>query len=117
MPEPAPLTPGQINVTSWLHNLLFFSGGPLASTPESVALDHDTFYAKSLTTPSDEPIPAEAITAMASWLSFEGWYTTTVRSYLYAMTTACSLCLSTGRTGSCSCNCGEVQLRMLSRSP
>ena len=62
-----------------MENLLFFSGGPLASTPESVALDNNTFYAKSLMTPSDEPMPMAAITAMANWLSVEGWHTSTVR--------------------------------------
>ncbi|EPT01474.1 hypothetical protein FOMPIDRAFT_90148 [Fomitopsis schrenkii] len=74
---PTPLNPGQINVTTWLQNLLFFSGGPLASTPESIALNNNTFYAKSLTTPSDEAMPDAAITAMARWLAVEGWYTST----------------------------------------
>ncbi|EPT01476.1 hypothetical protein FOMPIDRAFT_90150 [Fomitopsis schrenkii] len=79
---PAPLSPGQINVTSWLQNLQLFSSGPLASTPESVALDNNTFYAKSLMTPSNEALPDEAITALARWLSVEGWYTTTAGWYV-----------------------------------
>ena len=44
----------------------------------SIATDINTFYAKSLTTPSNESMSTEAITALANWLSVEGWYTTTV---------------------------------------
>ncbi|KAH9917720.1 uncharacterized protein B0H18DRAFT_1033526 [Fomitopsis serialis] len=68
----------QVNVTSWLENLVLLAGTPLASnTPTLLATDHDTFYTKSLTTPSDTPMSQEAIAALASWMSTEGWYTNT----------------------------------------
>ena len=69
----------RINVTSWLDNLRILGEGvPLESTPMSIATDNNTFYAKSLTTPSNESMSTEAITALANWLSVEGSYTTTV---------------------------------------
>lgn len=77
--QPNQTRPPQINVTSWLENLRILGEGvPLESTPMSIATDNNTFYAKSLTTPSNESMSTEAITALANWLSVEGWYTTTV---------------------------------------
>ncbi|EPS97931.1 hypothetical protein FOMPIDRAFT_55287 [Fomitopsis schrenkii] len=70
-------SPLQVNVTSWLENLVLLAGGPLASMPTSVATENNTFYAKSLTTPSDQPMSHEAIATLASWMSVEGWYTDT----------------------------------------
>ncbi|KAH9917721.1 uncharacterized protein B0H18DRAFT_1200507 [Fomitopsis serialis] len=69
--------PAQVNVTSWLDNLVLLAGSAIASTPQSIAAENNTFYAKSLTTPSDAPMSQEAITALASWMSVEGWYTDT----------------------------------------
>ncbi|KAH9840539.1 uncharacterized protein C8Q71DRAFT_888993 [Rhodofomes roseus] len=74
---PNQTAPAQVNVTSWLDNLVLLAGGPIASTPQSRASENNTFYAKSLTTPSDQPMSEEAITALASWMSVEGWYTPT----------------------------------------
>ncbi|KAI0728987.1 berberine and berberine like-domain-containing protein, partial [Fomitopsis betulina] len=74
---PNQTSPAQFNVTSWLDNLVLLAGAPLASTPASVATENNTFYAKSLTTPSDQPMSQEAIAALASWMSVEGWYTET----------------------------------------
>ena len=77
--QPAQMVPAQVNVTSWLGNLELLGNGSIASTPESTAAEHNTFYTKSLTTPSDVPMPEEAIAAFVRWLSVEGWYTNTVR--------------------------------------
>ncbi|KAH9840540.1 uncharacterized protein C8Q71DRAFT_739894 [Rhodofomes roseus] len=67
----------QVNVTSWLENLALLAGTPLATTPAFLATDHDTFYSKSLTTPSDTPMSQEAIVALANLMSTEGWNTST----------------------------------------
>lgn len=77
--QPAQMVPAQVNVTSWLWNLELLGNGSIVSTPESTAAEHNTFYTKSLTTPSDVPMPDEAIAAFVRWLSVEGWYTDTVR--------------------------------------
>ncbi|KAH9840541.1 uncharacterized protein C8Q71DRAFT_412158 [Rhodofomes roseus] len=71
--------PPQVEATTWIENmeLLAGPGVPLASTPSRKAANHDTHYTKSLTTPSDAPMPREAIAALASWMSSEGWKTTT----------------------------------------
>ena len=61
---------------------MLLGNGNITSTPESRASDSNTFYTKSITTPSDTPLSDEAITAFASWLSVEGWYTDTVRNAL-----------------------------------
>ena len=61
---------------------MLLGNGNITSTPESRALDNNTFYTKSITTPSDTPLSDEAITAFANWLSVEGWYTDTVRNVL-----------------------------------
>ncbi|EPS97926.1 hypothetical protein FOMPIDRAFT_142343 [Fomitopsis schrenkii] len=69
--------PAQINVTSWIDNLVLLGNGNITSTPESRASDSNTFYTKSITTSPDTPLSEEAITAFANWLSVEGWYTDT----------------------------------------
>lgn len=71
----------QLNRTNWLDNQVLLAGTTLASAMPStgLAVDHDTFYTKSLMTPSDKPMSFEAITAFANWMSVEGWNTTTVR--------------------------------------
>ncbi|KAH9917719.1 uncharacterized protein B0H18DRAFT_1123430 [Fomitopsis serialis] len=76
---PNPTFSPQVEVTTWLENmeLLAGPGVPLASTPTSIAANHDSHYTKSLTTPSDMPMSQEAITALASWMSAEGWRTKT----------------------------------------
>ncbi|KZT64703.1 Glucooligosaccharide oxidase [Daedalea quercina L-15889] len=70
-------TEPQVNVTSWLENQELLAGTTLASTDPStgLAVDHDTFYTKSLTTPLDTPMSLDAITALATWMSVEGWNT------------------------------------------
>ena len=52
----------------------------MASTDPStgLAVDMDTFYTKSLMTPSNKLMSSEAISALTSWMSSEGWNTTTV---------------------------------------
>lgn len=77
--QPNTSLPAQINVTSWIDNLVLLGNGNITSTPESRASDSNTFYTKSITTSPDTPLSEEAITAFANWLSVEGWYTDTVR--------------------------------------
>lgn len=90
-------------MTSWLDNLVLLAGAPLASTPASIATENNTFYAKSLTTPSDQPMSQEAIAALASWMSAEGWYTETVRNLLVLFSIIYVLVEGwMGRTGSSS---------------
>ena len=81
--QPSQSSEPRVNVTTWLGNLQLLAGSTLASTLASTGLasDHDTFYTKSLMTPSDAPMSQEAIAAFASWMSVEGWNTSTVRVF------------------------------------
>lgn len=81
--QPEPTYPPLVEATTWLEHLSLLAGpdstGQVASTSASVEANHNTRYTKSLTTPSDVPMPYEAIATLASWMSIEGWRTETVR--------------------------------------
>lgn len=78
--QPSQSIAPQLNRTNWLDNQILLAGTTLASTMPStgLAVDRDTFYTKSLMTPSDKLMSLDAITALANWMSVEGWNTTTV---------------------------------------
>ena len=78
--QPGQSVAPQINQTDWLENQVLLAGTTLASTDPStgLAVDMDTFYTKSLMTPSNKLMSSEAISALTSWMSSEGWNTTTV---------------------------------------
>ncbi|KAH9818271.1 hypothetical protein DFH28DRAFT_1151956 [Melampsora americana] len=72
--------PSQRNVkkSDWLTSLQSLAGSQALSTSGvDLSAEHDTFYAKSLTTPQSAPMSNSSIQAFSKYLSSEGWKTGT----------------------------------------
>lgn len=115
--QPEPTYPPLVEATTWPEHLALLAGpdstGQVASTKASIENNHNTRYTKSLTTPSDVPMAYEAIAALASWMSIEGWKTATVSteavpaSWIWLMS-------AVRRNGLCSSSCtAEIRRRSM----
>ncbi|EGF97193.1 uncharacterized protein MELLADRAFT_79848 [Melampsora larici-populina 98AG31] len=75
MPAPRKRT---VKKSNWLTILQGLAGSQALSTSGvDLSAEHDTFYAKSLTTPQSAPMSNSSIQAFSKYLSSEGWKTDT----------------------------------------
>ncbi|KAG0141726.1 hypothetical protein CROQUDRAFT_51291 [Cronartium quercuum f. sp. fusiforme G11] len=75
MPKP---TQQSVTPSDWLTNLQGSAGSQrLSSSGVDLTAEHNTFYAKSLTTPASAPPSNASLRAFSQYLSQEGWQTST----------------------------------------
>ncbi|KAG0140347.1 hypothetical protein CROQUDRAFT_665307 [Cronartium quercuum f. sp. fusiforme G11] len=77
MPKPQTQS---VKTTDWLDSLQGLAGSqPLSTSGVDLTSEHDTFYAKSITTPGGSGLPMSnsSIRAFSKYLSSQGWQTNT----------------------------------------